>query len=81
MCFNNWKKNKKITKSITKKCAFNNLKKITHYYNNGLEEDIYFAKSVTLQYDGSSKTGTAAFQLMRRNISFNLMTILLGIVL
>ena len=49
MCFNNWKKNKKITKNITKKCAFNNLKKITHYYNNGLEEDIYFAKSVTLQ--------------------------------
>ena len=49
MCFNNWKKNKKITKNITKKCLFNNLKKITHYYNNGLEEDIYFAKSVTLQ--------------------------------
>ena len=26
---------------ITKKCVFNNLKKITHYYNNGFEEDIY----------------------------------------
>ena len=27
---------------MTKKCAFNNLKKITHYYNNGFEEDIYY---------------------------------------
>ena len=26
---------------ITKKCVFNNLKKITHYYNNGFEENIY----------------------------------------
>ena len=26
---------------ITKKCVFNNLKTITHYYNNGFEEDIY----------------------------------------
>ena len=26
---------------ITKKCVFNNLKKITHYYNNGFEEYIY----------------------------------------
>ena len=26
---------------ITKKCVFNNLKKITLYYNNGFEEDIY----------------------------------------
>ena len=24
-----------------KKCVFNNLKKITHYYKNGFEEDIY----------------------------------------
>ena len=26
---------------VTKKFVFNNLKKITHYYNNGFEEDIY----------------------------------------
>ena len=32
-----------------KKCAFNNLTKMTHYYNNCFEEDIYFPKSITLQ--------------------------------
>ena len=26
---------------ITKKCVFNKSKKITRYYNNGFEEDIY----------------------------------------
>ena len=26
---------------VTKACVFNNLKKITDYYNNGFEEDIY----------------------------------------